>query len=281
MEMEIELGQPIAYGRTAEIYAWHEGQVLKLFYDWFKLDDIQTEASNTRAIHAGGLPVPGVGEIVHIQGRYGLEYQRLDGKSMFKMIRRKPWKAISYARRWAQLQAGLHSADIPADLPSQRQVLEKNIREASALPESMKFRILSNLAGMPESDRVCHGDFWPANIQMTSQGERVIDWFRASRGNRLADLARTTNLLFGFTRTRQSKRQFLSFGSSRLDQVKNALFRAFSRFGYPIFLNEYFRLLPGDHDEYQRWLPIVAAARLSDNIPELEKMLLAQVEQGI
>jgi hypothetical protein len=43
------LSQPIAYGRTAEIYAWQEGQVLKLFYDWFELEDIEYEARIGRA----------------------------------------------------------------------------------------------------------------------------------------------------------------------------------------------------------------------------------------
>ncbi len=35
--MKEYLDLPIAYGRTAEIYAWQNGQVLKLFYDWFKI----------------------------------------------------------------------------------------------------------------------------------------------------------------------------------------------------------------------------------------------------
>ena len=33
--MHENLAFPSAYGRTAEIYAWQNGQVLKLFYDWF------------------------------------------------------------------------------------------------------------------------------------------------------------------------------------------------------------------------------------------------------
>lgn len=66
-----DIGQPIAYGRTAEIYAWHPGQVLKLFYDWFKLENIEKEARITQAVHASGLPVPAVGEIVRVNERYG------------------------------------------------------------------------------------------------------------------------------------------------------------------------------------------------------------------
>jgi hypothetical protein len=43
----------------------------------------------------------------------------------------------------------------------------------------------------------------------------------------------------------------------------------------------YFSLRPGGESEYSRWLPIVAAARLSENIPELEKWLVAQAENGL
>jgi hypothetical protein len=38
---------------------------------------------------------------------------------------------------------------------------------------------------------------------------------------------------------------------------------------------------PGGAGEHRRWLPVVAAARLSENIPELERWLLAQVRKGL
>ena len=44
------------------------------------------------------------------------------------------------------------------------------------------------------------------------------------------------------------------------------------------YLRRYFALRPEGYEEYGRWLPIVAAARLSENIPELERWLLAQAE---
>ena len=69
--MNRDLGQPIGYGRTAEIYAWQEDKVLKLFYDWFGLENIENEARITQAVHASGLPVPAVGEIVRVNERYG------------------------------------------------------------------------------------------------------------------------------------------------------------------------------------------------------------------
>lgn len=274
-----DLGQLIAFGRTAEIYAWHPGQVLKLFYDWFELENIEKEARITRAVHASGLPAPAVGEIICVNNRYGLIYERVNGVSMWEAGKHKPWNAFRYGRRMAELHAKLHASTLQADLPSQRHELEKGIEHAKALPTHLLFKVLDALGSMPDGDRLCHGDFHPGNILMTPQGEIIIDWIHAVRGNPLADVARTTNLALGFIQTSQIQRPFLSYGETKTSHLKNSLFQSLGRISYPAYLNYYFRLCSGGEAEYHRWLPIVAAARLSDNIPELEKMLIAQVER--
>jgi uncharacterized protein (TIGR02172 family) len=276
-----DLGQPIAYGRTAEIYAWHQTQVLKLFYPWFGLENIENEARINRAIHASGLPTPAVGEIIHLNDRYGLEYERVYGASMWKMFQHKPWRVLQYSRRQAELHASVHAIRIQTQLPSQREILENNIRHAEALSAQLQKKALAALKAMPGGDRLCHGDFWPGNILVTAQREFIIDWIHAAYGNPLADLARTTNLVLGFIGTSQVKRPFLSYGSSKTGAIKNSLLQVFCRTIYPVYLNYYFTLCPGDRNEYLRWLPIIAAARLSDNIPELEHMLISQVQKNL
>ena len=275
------LGRPIAYGRTAEVYVWYQGYVLKLFYKWYELDKIEYEARISRAIHASGLSAPAVGDIVRVNDRYGLIYQRVYGVSMFEMFQRKPWKFFHFAWRMAELQTEIHTSTIQADLPSQRNKLERNIHQAEALPDQLKLRVLSALENMPDGEQLCHGDFWPGNILMTIEGEIIIDWFHASRGNPHADLARTTNLVLGFTKTSQIRRPFLSFNSTETNSFKNSLLQIYCRICYPAYINYYFKICPGDKDEYKRWLPIIAAARLSDNIPELEEMLIEQVERHL
>lgn len=125
---------------------------------------------------------------------------------------------------------------------------------------------------MPDGDQLYHGDFWPSNILVTAKGEIFIDWFRASRGNPLADLARTTNLTLGF-RTRQIQRPFLTYGSTKISHFKNKVFQVFCRICYPTYINYYFKLCPGSVDEYRRWLPIVAAARLSEKNPRIGEVV--------
>ncbi len=258
----IPLEQPIAYGRTAEIYAWQDDQVLKLFYDWFSLENITYELRIAGAVHASGLPVPAVGEIIQVNGRNGLIYRRVDGFSMFEMMARNPWRIFRYARRMAELHAEMHSITIQADIPPQHQKLHDKITHADTLPGNLREKALHVLETMPQGDRLCHGDFHPGNIMITNGGEVVIDWIDSSLGNPLSDLARTTVLIQGAIET---------------DQIQNCFSKIAIRIFYTIYNRHYFYLRPGGEDEYTRWIPIVAAARLSENIAELEEWLIKTV----
>jgi len=95
--------KPIAIGATTEIFSWENGQILKLFRDWFSADAVQTEARTARLIHASGAPVPAVGEIVEISGRIGLLYKRIDGHSMLVALTAQPWRILVFARQLAAL----------------------------------------------------------------------------------------------------------------------------------------------------------------------------------
>jgi uncharacterized protein (TIGR02172 family) len=264
--MNGDIGPPIAHGRTAEIYDWRNGQILKLFHDWFELEDIEYEARIARAIHAGGLPVPAVGEVIRVNGRNGLVYQRLDGDTMLKEMTSKPWRVLGYARRMAELHFEMHTSAIQADIPSQRQKLGSKIRRAESLPAHLRAKILAALEVMPDHTRLCHGDFHPNNILMTAQGEMVIDWMDAALGNPLADVARTT---------------IITLGAAETQQIQGLLPKALVRIFHAAYIRNYFKLGPGGETEYNRWLPIVAAARLSENIPELQQWLIARAEKGI
>jgi Phosphotransferase enzyme family len=51
-------------GLTAEVYVWDETRILKLFRDGRSPDQMEYEARIVRLVHAAGLPVPAVGDIV-------------------------------------------------------------------------------------------------------------------------------------------------------------------------------------------------------------------------
>ena len=51
-------GELIAEGRTAEVYAWGDREVLKLYRPWWPLVNIEYEIRICRAVHDAGIPSP-------------------------------------------------------------------------------------------------------------------------------------------------------------------------------------------------------------------------------
>ena len=257
----ISLDQPLARGRTADVFDWENGYILKLFHNWFSLENIEYEMKIARAVHASGVKTPTVKELVTVQGRNGLVYERVRGESMLTLFQRNPWKVFGYARTLAHLHVQMHACSFTTDVPKQRARLQRKLRDADALSVLLKTALLKSLESLPDADNVCHGDFHPANILLTETDATVIDWIDASGGNPLADVARTSVILLG---------------AAASSQVSNPLLKIFVRTFHAAYVREYFRRKPGGYDEYRRWLPIMAGARLSENITELESWLVKQ-----
>ena len=258
---KIELAKPIARGRTADVYDWDEGHILKLFHAWFPREDTEYEFKIARAVHASGVKSPAVKELIQVEGRDGLIYERVAGESMLVMFRRRLWMVFRYARNFATLHAQMHASVFEADVPTLHGRLHDRIQRLNVLPASLKNSLLDALRSQPAADRVCHGDFHPANLLIDGNDAHIIDWIDASRGNPLADVARTSIILRGAIEGKQ---------------IPNAFLKWFVKSFHSIYLDHYFRLRPGGEEEYRRWLPIVAAARMDEGIQELEPWLMEQ-----
>lgn len=256
----MSLATPIANGFTAEIYAWKDGQVLKLFNQATAYQTVELEARLTRIAHTAGLPVPAVGEILEIEGRFGLEYERVDGITMLEASLKQPWKIARYARQLAELQAMMHIIKVP-EMPSLRERLGGKINRAGPLTENVRQAALRILEQLPEDDKLCHGDFHPGNILLTDRGAVIIDWIDAARGCPVADVARST-LLFGGGPVPPG------FSPAWLIRIAMDWF-------YRIYRRRYFELMPGAKKHLAAWVPVCAAARLDENIHYDESRLIS------
>ncbi len=254
----------IGAGAYSDVYAWKEGQALKLFDKSVAADDIDYEAQAVRAIHAEGLPVPKLVEELAIDGRLGLVYELVEGETMFDICERTPLDRLRCARMLPEIHAQLHLCSGMASLKSQREELERRIHLASSngLPADLQAAALNALAAMPDGDQLCHGDYWPENILMSAKGPVVIDWGGATIGDPLSDVART----FVFKDA--------------------ALYRAQAgpaMWIYSSFLERYSELRPGDEQAVRSWIPIIAAGCFGETFkyPPPKKWLLRVVSDGL
>ena len=184
----------VGKGFCADVYAWGARRVLKLFHPPDDRDRANREFAATRAVHAAGLPVPAAYELVEVEGRPGIVFERIDGPSLLGHTQKRPWRLFAAVRLAAELQADLNRCPAPAGLPSLRERIAARIGAAD-VPEPDKRRAADRLARLPDGSALCHGDFHPGNVLLGPRGPVVIDWSAASRGHPLGDLACTSRLL--------------------------------------------------------------------------------------
>jgi uncharacterized protein (TIGR02172 family) len=253
------LSHPIASGRTAEVFAWEDQTILKLYRIEFPTQWVDYEASIGRQVCAAGVRAPAVLDLVEIEGRRGIVYERIQGESMIVQLARQPWKLISLARALAELHANLHRHPL-SQLSPLREQIQRSIEAAPALPKETKEPLLKILSGLPDGDRLCHGDFHPGNVIMTAEGPVIIDWMTASCGNPWADVARTQLLLTAADVPQGTP------GRSLILTARKFFHRA--------YLKSYFDLIPDGREQLPAWLTIMAAARMNENIiPEQDRLL--------
>jgi uncharacterized protein (TIGR02172 family) len=261
------LSVPLAEGRTAEIYLWDDRRVLKLYREWCPPDWVEYEARIARAVFEAGIPSPEAGEIVEVNGRRGLLYERLEGLSMLQDMNARPWRLFRYAGSLAELHVIIHEQSIHAGLPSYKDRLRRDLRQASELTEELRRKALSRLEMLPERDSACHGDYHPGNVLITRDGPVVIDWMTACSGSPWADVARTSLLL--------------SIGAKAAGKQVRPLIRTVVKLYHDIYLKRYHAIKPGGAGELSQWVPVIAAARLSENIIPERAALIKIAEEGL
>jgi uncharacterized protein (TIGR02172 family) len=239
----------IGEGLTADVYAWDEGRVLKLFHDHRPSSLIDREFRITQAVKAIGVSAPAAYKIVEINGRRGIVFDRVEGQTVFEYVKARPWKLFAAARQLAELHAQLHGLQAPPELPSQIGRIASGIEAATAVSEEDKQTARRLLGELPEGEALCHGDFHPDNVFLTRQGPVIIDWSAATRGHPLGDVARTSNLF-----------QYANLPESTPLHIR-CLFKASRAVLHSTYLNRYLQLHPGTRRQIEEWqAPLRVAA---------------------
>jgi aminoglycoside phosphotransferase (APT) family kinase protein len=250
----MEPGPLIGQGREAETFAWDEGRVLRLMRDRGAGEWAELQLAAMRAAWESGVPVPEPGERVTVRGRPGIVMERATGPDLLTLMGSQPWKVFWVARTLGRVHAQMHEVVAPASLPPLRLSLRERIGRAEPLTAKLRRFALEVLDGLPDGDRLCHGDFHPGNLLLSARGPLAIDWTLATRGDPTGDFARQPLML-------------------RLGSVPPGtpvLLRYGQRFGRGVFLRTYLRAYRRhqsvDDAAWSRWQIVQAAARPAEGI---------------
>jgi Ser/Thr protein kinase RdoA (MazF antagonist) len=244
----------LAEGRTAEVFAYGEGRVLKLDRpDWNGLSVF--EETVLAGLADAGLPVARPHGTVTVDGRSGLVLDRVEGPSLLEVISTSSPEVVDrLAGHFAELQVRCNGATI-AGLPDLVSRLRTEI-EASVPDGALQAELVALLGALDDGGRgVCHYDFHPLNVLVGRDGWVVIDWITVAAGPSAADLARTL-VLWGRRPTRPVRR-FLR-AVRRQGQTRRGL---------------------GD-DALDGWVRVAAAARVAEGFEGEERAWLLGVAGG-
>jgi Ser/Thr protein kinase RdoA (MazF antagonist) len=258
----------IGAGREAEVYGLDDGRVLRLARTAALGSEVERERVALLAARSCGVPVPAVFELLDVDGRPGLVLERLEARDLLSGMLERPWEIAVVPQVLATLHVSLHERAGAAELPELHAQLTARLR-SPLVPPDLQGAARRALQRLRHDDRLCHGDFHPGNVLRRREGGyAVIDWKGAARGDPCADIARTRLLMHG---------AWIPGLPRWLQQLLRPLRRAL----YSAYLVAYKRQRAVERANVGAWLPVLAAARLCEDIPEERTWLLDLARRGL
>lgn len=263
----MEKGKLIGKGVTAEVFEWGQDKIIKLFFDKYSYDDrVNHEASVGRIVYESGVISPAVYDIVEVDGRKGIIYERIQGKPILEHLITMPWNSYHYLQKTVELQRNIHNFSAK-ELPTQKERFTYTIGLSSGILGNRAKTIIDYMEGLPDGESICHGDFYVNNILVSGNKLVPIDWAGTYQGNPLGDVART-GMIICSPAVPNGIPDFVT----TLSNYPKKLF-------FWLYIHEYMKLSKVRFADIDSWILPVAAAKLKDNIPGEEKWLLNMINK--
>ena len=161
---------------------------VKVFNHSFGKADILNEALNQARVEDVGLNVPKILEVTTIDGKWAIISEFIEGETLSHLMRDNPENTDKYLEMMVDTQLLIHTKKSPL-LSRLKDKMNRKILSADLDPVT-RYELLIRLEGLPNHDKLCHGDLCPSNIIVTPKNELyIIDWARATQGNASADAA--------------------------------------------------------------------------------------------
>lgn len=226
-----------------EMYKSEEG-FIKTFGSDYSKANILNEALNQARVEETDLNIPKIKAIEVVDGKWSIIMDYVEGTTLAELMTKNPDKENEYLDLFVDLQRNVLSKRVPM-LNKLKDKMQSRISMAN-LSATTRYDLHTRLDSLPKHYNLCHGDFNPSNVIITKDGTPyIIDWAHATQGNASADVA-TTYLLFYLDGKEQLANKYLKLYCAKSDTAIQYV---------------------------QKWIPIVAASRLTKAKEEEDEFL--------
>jgi len=232
-----------------------EGErALKVFDPKYSKTDVLYEALNTARVEDTGLDIPKLlGVSVEEDGSWVISSQYIQGCTLAELLKEHPENADAYVEAMVEYQIEFNKRSNPLLL----KLKDKLVRQINELniDAHIKYELSSRLAELPKHNKLCHGDYCPENIIVNTDEQNqitkitAVDWVHATQGNASADVANT------YLTIKLTDEEFAEKYIKKFCEKTNT-----------------------DKRYVDKWMPIVAAARLTKNKPEEKEFLESMID---
>lgn len=220
----------------------------KVFALSYSKSDVLYEALNTARVEDTGLDIPRLLNVSMENGKWTITSEYAKGVTLKELIASHPENADAYIEAMVDYQIAINKHNNPL-LVDMKSKLERQIKELN-IASDVRYELESRLSELPYHTKLCHGDYCLENIIVeTDENNQItsitaVDWVHATKGNASADAANTYLTLKLSDEALADK--YITMFCEKTSTAKQYV---------------------------QKWIPIVAAARLTKKKPEEKELL--------
>ncbi len=177
----------ITKGNTAEIYAYENNLICKLFFSGYATEFVNHEFHNASLVYKLGVKTPKAYKTVSIEGRDGIVYDYIIGEELSHKVFNATETSFDM---WMKNFADFH-----------KELLKHNADDAMNYKDFLKMfaageATIDKIDALADGNCLIHGDYHLSNVMVDEDNNLVlIDMMNICRGPALYDVARTYFLL--------------------------------------------------------------------------------------
>lgn len=179
----------IGEGNTAEIFQLDNNRILKLFKPGYSKESMLHEFHNHQVVSGLMDSAPKLYETVEENGRFGYIMEKINGTNLAELLLNEQTftdameKFVSLYKEW--------NKEASAEILSYKDWMKASLRGREGISG-----LLEKINQLPNGDILCHGDFHPYNIIVTSENKPIVlDFANVCRAPKEYDIARTYFLM--------------------------------------------------------------------------------------